>query len=758
MMRFSGARGSRRNRRVAAAGTGVVALAVQLLVVVGLHTGAAAASPGSLDPTFGFGGTTVTPGDSGATGVTVLASPSPAAGDIAVSAGGPNFEVILYDTNGNPLWSATPFPGAAKAVTTMPNGNIVAVGYKNVSGACSQTPAIAEYTTSGSQVFATAQTCGGSNQVLNAVTSDGSEIVAAGNSLNGGLQTLVEWINAVSGTVSVTKTTLLQSGGTSLVIGPSPTFDALVGGSNPGRTAANIVALNKASGVDTSFGSSGVATVSGADVTGMTLLPSGNLIAVAPDSASASTSTVTVLDPSGLYVDSFGASGSATSVAYQPFGDVLTVGGISGSGQSQQMFLEQYDASARTPDGRFGSGGIATFAPGGPSTIAGLATQVDGKVVAVGGEPFGTAGNTATGLIRVFGPALQIQSPGILQVATTSTVTVNFAVTTDEPLFADANATFCAPGQMVNGTAGCGSVTVPAGTQSITVPVTINVTGLNQNTSVTLSAQSSGGFAPSVTSGSATVTIQPIPPYGGYRLVASDGGVFTYGSSYWGSHGGSPLNKPVVGMASTLSGNGYYLVGSDGGIFNYGGAVFYGSHGGSPLNKPIVGMAVDPATGGYWLVASDGGIFNYNAPYFGSHGGSPLNQPIVGMASTPDGGGYWLVAADGGIFNYGDAAFLGSHGGSPLNKPIVGMAANPIAQGYWLVASDGGIFNYGNAPFQGSHGGSPLNKPIVGMGATPSGQGYWLVASDGGIFTYNAPFYGSHGGSPLNQPVVGMSR
>jgi hypothetical protein len=86
-------------------------------------------------------------------------------------------------------------------------------------------------------------------------------------------------------------------------------------------------------------------------------------------------------------------------------------------------------------------------------------------------------------------------------------------------------------------------------------------------------------------------------------------------------------------MAATPDGKGYWLVASDGGIFTYGDATFYGSHGGSPLNKPIVGMASTPNGGGYWLVASDGGVFNYgNAGFSGSHGGSPLNKPIVGMA------------------------------------------------------------------------------------------------------------------------------
>jgi hypothetical protein len=60
------------------------------------------------------------------------------------------------------------------------------------------------------------------------------------------------------------------------------------------------------------------------------------------------------------------------------------------------------------------------------------------------------------------------------------------------------------------------------------------------------------------------------------------------------------------------------LVASDGGIFSFGSAPFYGSTGAIVLNRPIVGLAVDDSTGGYWLVASDGGIFSFDAPFFGA--------------------------------------------------------------------------------------------------------------------------------------------
>src|SRR6202043_2737438 len=88
---------------------------------------------------------------------------------------------------------------------------------------------------------------------------------------------------------------------------------------------------------------------------------------------------------------------------------------------------------------------------------------------------------------------------------------------------------------------------------------------------------------------------------------------------------------------------GYWLGASDGGIFSFGSSRFQGSLGSIHLNRPIVGMATGPAGFGYWLVASDGGIFTFgDAPFYGSTGGVHLNVPIVGMAPTPTGAGYWL--------------------------------------------------------------------------------------------------------------------
>ncbi len=242
---------------------------------------------------------------------------------------------------------------------------------------------------------------------------------------------------------------------------------------------------------------------------------------------------------------------------------------------------------------------------------------------------------------------------------------------------------------------------------------------------------------------------------GGYWLVASDGGVFSFNAPFYGSAGALTLARPVVGAAATPGGGGYWLVASDGGVFSYGDAGFFGSEGGQHLNRPVVGMAATPTGLGYWLVASDGGIFTFgDAGFFGSEGGQHLNRPVVGMAASPTGHGYWLVASDGGIFTFGDAGFSGSTGSIRLNRPVVGMAATPTGSGYWLVASDGGIFTFGDAGFSGAATGL-LQRSAVGVAT--DGSGYRVLSSNGSVYDFGgAPFYGSADVPPMVGEVVAI--
>jgi trimeric autotransporter adhesin len=270
-------------------------------------------------------------------------------------------------------------------------------------------------------------------------------------------------------------------------------------------------------------------------------------------------------------------------------------------------------------------------------------------------------------------------------------------------------------GYTVTASPGGASATV-TGTSDAPPATTANIPGLTDGTAYTFTVVATnvaGDGPPSAPSSSVTahgssgdtsvLAVGPVHPQGhGYWMAARDGGVFAFGNShFFGSMGGQPLNKPVVGMASTPDGLGYWLVASDGGLFAYGDAQFYGSMGGQPLNKPVVGMAATPDGLGYWLVASDGGLFAYgDAHFFGSLGGLPLNKPVVGMASTPDAAGYWLVASDGGLFAYGNAGFFGSTA-DHRSDGIIGMAADGAADGYWLAAQDGQVSNFGGAPSLG---------------------------------------------------------
>ncbi len=117
---------------------------------------------------------------------------------------------------------------------------------------------------------------------------------------------------------------------------------------------------------------------------------------------------------------------------------------------------------------------------------------------------------------------------------------------------------------------------------------------------------------------------------------------------------------------------GLRAVSTDGNVYTYGDAQFYGSAGGLPLAKPIVGMAATPDGGGYWLVASDGGVFTYGPggqpPYLGSASGAS-SSPVVSIVPADGGFGYWLVNASGQTFAYGLASSLGS---SPfVTAPVV---------------------------------------------------------------------------------------
>jgi hypothetical protein len=266
------------------------------------------------------------------------------------------------------------------------------------------------------------------------------------------------------------------------------------------------------------------------------------------------------------------------------------------------------------------------------------------------------------------------------------------------------------------------------------------------------------------------------PPANGYRLLTGDGGVFAFGSAFYGAPASDPSRCPTTplparvpqpsgtcwSMASTPDGNGYWIINSlTGAIYRYGDAGSFGD----PKTRfagigseflPVMRAVVATPTGlGYWVYeigASDTGTVDHygDAGFYGDtttlaeqHPGNGFNGQPVGLATTADAKGYWEVYSDGGVFAFGDARYAGSMAARPLAAPIVAVAGTATGNGYWLVASDGGVFAFGDARYAGSMAGI-AHAPIIGIARNPGGAGYWLASDHGDIFSFGgAAFRGT---------------
>ena len=152
-------------------------------------------------------------------------------------------------------------------------------------------------------------------------------------------------------------------------------------------------------------------------------------------------------------------------------------------------------------------------------------------------------------------------------------------------------------------------------------PPTARATGWSPAT-----AASSPSATPASTARGRPALNQPIvgmaatPDGKGYWLVATDGGIFAFGDAgFYGSRAASPQQADRrhgrhPRRQGLLAGRPPTAASSPSATPR-----FYGSTGGQPLNKPIVGMAATPDGKGYWLVATDGGVFAFgDAGFFGS--------------------------------------------------------------------------------------------------------------------------------------------
>src|SRR5205814_2099364 len=147
-----------------------------------------------------------------------------------------------------------------------------------------------------------------------------------------------------------------------------------------------------------------------------------------------------------------------------------------------------------------------------------------------------------------------------------------------------------------------------------------------------------------------------------------------------GSLRGTTLSKPIVGMTVTGTQHGYWLVASDGGVFSFGDAGWFGSTGAMHLNKPIVGIAPAATGKGYWLFAGAGGSA----------------QPVQRMVAAPNGTGYWVVENDGSVVGFGSAGPAAASAGTdekPVKLPAIGVVHQVLTLGdtalEWALAQTG---------------------------------------------------------------------
>ena len=223
------------------------------------------------------------------------------------------------------------------------------------------------------------------------------------------------------------------------------------------------------------------------------------------------------------------------------------------------------------------------------------------------------------------------------------------------------------------------------------------------------------------------VGITPTANDAGYWLVASDGGIFTFGDAqYYGSIPGlglapagssSPkrLNAPIVGMVPSADGGGYFMVASDGGVFTFGDAKFEGSCPGIGGCAGGAAVAVMPdATGnGYWVVTAEGVVQPFgDAADYGEP--APFAGTVASAARSFDGGGYYILGSDGEVFAYGDAVYRGNAYGSVVegSDPASAIFTTADGGGYWVASADGSVFTYGDAPYEGGANSLDLNGAI----------------------------------------------
>ncbi len=194
------------------------------------------------------------------------------------------------------------------------------------------------------------------------------------------------------------------------------------------------------------------------------------------------------------------------------------------------------------------------------------------------------------------------------------------------------------------------------------------------------------------------------------------------------------------GWFSGLSGDGtvgIYIAGAFGEVLTYGDAQTHGDLSNVAIQSPVLGIATTPSGEGYWLMEAAGRVHRFgDAADVGSPSLAP-GEYAISFDTTPTGKGYWIVTQKGGVHAMGDAGYFGSAAGTlGPDVDVIGIAATPSALGYWMLDSQGGVHTFGDAASFGSAASLPPKYPVTTIAPTPTGKGYWIVDAIGGVFAY----------------------
>ena len=205
----------------------------------------------------------------------------------------------------------------------------------------------------------------------------------------------------------------------------------------------------------------------------------------------------------------------------------------------------------------------------------------------------------------------------------------------------------------------------------------------------------------------------------GYYLYQRSGVPGGFGNDNYLLYLGDPAllgtNAPIVGMVPTASGDGYRMAASDGGVFAFGDARFEGSCPGIGGCRGAAVSVVPDATGnGYWVVTNSGAVYTFGDAVNDGQPGTQSSS-ITSAAATPDGDGSWILDAAGQVFPFGNAA---SPGGMPPGSaggfnPASAVFATSDGAGYLVVTAAGKVSCFGDAPADGDMSATHLNGPIV---------------------------------------------